>query len=428
MSALTLAGKPINWSAPPQYATKVKWSRTTTGGRAVYGSLRSIAWLDHIDSLARKKFGKSVDVIQSAYNTGVAASAGTHDLDACYDVQIVGVPWLTQQAFFRANGAGAYARVEGWSTPHIHLFVLPPVFASGSVSERYDKAGLEVGKFVDGGLSSEGRTVGSSQIADYYMHRDATSNHYIDNSWFPPNIDATVFDFHIYSRRMAPPKTATISLVNIAAKIGKANVRTSFTTALGKGRITCVNESFHSEQRAIYAEEAKRAGYSQYGLRITPNPVFWEHVLYRRTFAKVHLIHGRNTTAKNADEWPGFYDKRELTEVVLAPRAGGQEIAILHTHLLYPARPLDKRWVKKMRRKSLTLIRTLARKHIAAGRTVLVTGDTNMTENFSLPKTMHWLTKPVAIDKIGSNRRGGSKEFWVPNDHHKSGVRAIIRL
>lgn len=201
MSVLTLTGKPINWAKPPKATDKVMWSKRTLSGKAVVGSLRTIAHLDHLNTLALKKFGIGIDVFQGPYNTDVEASKGTHDFDACLDVRITGVPWAAQQAFLRANGAGAYYRTPAQGfTPHIHYFTLPPR-EGVSVSDDYRVHGFKVGKYVDGGYSTFGRVVASSQIEDYYSHRTALSGHAHDPSWFPPNIDATIFDLPAYISR-----------------------------------------------------------------------------------------------------------------------------------------------------------------------------------------------------------------------------------
>lgn len=223
MSVLTLAGKPINWENPPSPTTKVMWSQRTTSGKVVVGSLRSIAHLDRLNYLAIKRFGVGISVIQSAFNKGVAASEGTHDYDACFDVWINGVEGWAQQGFFRANGAGGYYRRpdQGFTT-HMHYFCLPPREGS-DVSDDYRSGGFKVGKFVDGGWSLYGRVVGSSQISDYYNHKDATANHAHDASWFPPNIPATIFDLGAYierQRKASAPKRGALDVMtaNIASK------------------------------------------------------------------------------------------------------------------------------------------------------------------------------------------------------------------
>ena len=65
MSVLTLAGKPIDWAHPPAPTTKVMWSQRTSGGKPVTGSLRTIAFIDHLSILAMKK-----------YNTGIRVQRG----------------------------------------------------------------------------------------------------------------------------------------------------------------------------------------------------------------------------------------------------------------------------------------------------------------------------------------------------------------
>lgn len=202
MSVLTLAGKPINWAKPPSPTTKVMWSGRTSSGRVVLGSLRSIAHLDHLNTLAIKKFGKPITVFQSAFNTSVVQSKGTHDYDACYDVWIFGVPGTEQEKFFRANGAGGFLRVPPSFTYHIHYFTLPPREGT-DVSDDYRSGGFKVGLYVDGGWSTRGARVASSQIADYYAKpmRNALASHAPDRGWHPPNIAATIFNLDAYIAR-----------------------------------------------------------------------------------------------------------------------------------------------------------------------------------------------------------------------------------
>lgn len=223
MTVLTLAGKPINWDKPPKPTTRVMWSQKTTGGKMVTGSLRSIAHLDRLNYLSLKKFGVGIVVYQSAYNTTVAASAGTHDYDACFDIWIPGVDGYIAQRFVRANGGGGYFRTPAQGfTPHIHYFCLPPREGT-DVSDDYRSGGFKVGKYVDGGWSLYGRRLFSSQIEDYYEHRNALSGHAHDPTWFPPNIAATIFDLGAYierQRKAQAPKRGVLNVMtaNIASR------------------------------------------------------------------------------------------------------------------------------------------------------------------------------------------------------------------
>lgn len=198
MSVLTLRGQEIDWAHAPAPTTRVMWSRRDQYGRQVTGSLRTIAHLDHLNDLSNKKYGVDIIVLQPPYNEGVAASEGTHDFDACLDVKIPGVSWAEQQRFFRANGAGAYARsVPTFSSEHIHYFTLPPREGT-DVADDFKAGGFKVGLYVDGGISQFGRKIASAQIDDYYGHKTALAGHAYDPSWFPPNITATIFNLNAY--------------------------------------------------------------------------------------------------------------------------------------------------------------------------------------------------------------------------------------
>lgn len=427
MTVLTLTGKKINWAKPPHPTARVMWSQRDTSGRAVTGSLRTIAHLDHLNTLAVKKFDSGIVVMQPPYNTTVPQSEGTHDFDACLDVFIPNVSWETQQRFFRANGAGAYYREPPAFTSHIHYFTLPPREGS-DVSDDYRSGGFKVGRYVDGGWSTYGRRVASSQIEDYYNHRTALSGHAHDPSWFPPDIGATIFNLNAYVNRQRVRTRLSVALINIPNKIGTSNVRRCWDKAAARSAIFGVNESFHKTQRQIYSQAMadSKAKWSQYGLWQTPNPVFWRSDRFKRINAEVHLIHPANTTAPNHAKWPGFYDARFITEVVLKQRVGGQEVAILNTHLVYGAKVLDQKWLRTVRRTSKSALRRLVRKHRDAGRIAIVMGDMNTKSNFAMPRGFRWFTKRI-IDKVGANREGSATLFVAPTDH-KHGVRATIRL
>lgn len=138
-------------------------------GQACYMGRRTAAHLDATrEKLAR--LGRDVTVIQSAYNTTVAASAGTHDKDACLDVYIPGMDWWAQQKFLRENGWAAFYRYPPLFSSHIHM-----------ISLGYGSA--PVGIYVPG------------QVSDYYNHRNGLAGHASDPSWHPDSIAATIYRY-----------------------------------------------------------------------------------------------------------------------------------------------------------------------------------------------------------------------------------------
>lgn len=200
MRVVHLDGRPINWKNPPDPNQMVMWTKRTTGGRVIKGSFRTICAMDRINRLVYRRFGVGLSIIQSCYNNTVAASAGTHDFDACFDVWINGVdPWVAQR-FLRRLGFGCWVRkppLFGW---HIHGMVLPPR-EGNTVSDDYKVHGFRVGVYVDGGYSTRGGLVTSSQIADFYNHAFGLSGQHTagsDKTWYPKNIGATVFDLRKY--------------------------------------------------------------------------------------------------------------------------------------------------------------------------------------------------------------------------------------
>jgi hypothetical protein len=193
-------GRKINWSKPPKATTIVRWLHR---GRTYKMSFRTACAMARLNNLALAKFGKQITVIQPCFNTGVPASAGTHDLDATFDLWIDGVdPWA-QQAFFRRNGFACWFRHPPLFGNHIHGFVLP-VPEGQSRSDDFKVRGFKVGIYVDGGYSTKGGLVTSSQIADYYNESFGLAGQHTsgsDNSWFPDNKAATVFQLQPFIER-----------------------------------------------------------------------------------------------------------------------------------------------------------------------------------------------------------------------------------
>jgi len=199
LDVVSLGGSALDLAATLP-TTIVKWTHKDVKGRTVKGSLRHICHLSRLNALATAKLGHGIEIIQPAFHTGVAASAGTHDLDMCIDLHIPGVGWWDQQRFFRANGLGCWYRHPPAFGNHIHGFTLPPR-EGHDVSDDFKMAGFKVGKYVDGGWSTQGRKVTSSQIEDYYHHAFGLAGKHTpnsDRSWFPPDIPATIFDLDAF--------------------------------------------------------------------------------------------------------------------------------------------------------------------------------------------------------------------------------------
>lgn len=194
---LKLSGKPINWRKPPKPTTRVMWSKKADNGKPVTGSFWFICALVRADNKAHKKFGTGIRVLQPPFNSSVPASAGTHDLDAIIDAYIPGVGWWDQQRFFRKIGFMWWYRHPPKFGNHGHGGPLPP-WRGATRSQDYEACGLEVGVYVDGGFSTRGRRVTSSQIDDYYNRALGLAGGHApgsDKSWFPSDIRATIFSF-----------------------------------------------------------------------------------------------------------------------------------------------------------------------------------------------------------------------------------------
>lgn len=185
--------------------TRARWHKKTMYGKPVIGSVRAIAHLDWMNKRAKAIFGTELVVIQSAYNTSVAASAGTHDEDLVFDLYIPGVDWWRQQRFFRNHGFWCWYRHAPLFGNHIHGICMVPHVAGFSWSEAPARRGFKVGVYVDGGYSTRGGRVTSSQIEDYAdldafgLYNQHTRNS--DRSYKPRNLNGTIFHLNDYISR-----------------------------------------------------------------------------------------------------------------------------------------------------------------------------------------------------------------------------------
>jgi hypothetical protein len=159
---------------------------TTLNGVTFRAGRRTAAHLAWTDDEARLR-GHQLRVIQPCYNTGVAASAGTHDFDGVVDVEVENMDWLDGQRFLREHGWAAWYRFPPKFGNHIHMVSLG---CPGPV-----------GIYVPG------------QVDDYYAHRNGLKGHAKDLTWQPADIDSTVFDYPAYeeAREMTPEQAKQLA-------------------------------------------------------------------------------------------------------------------------------------------------------------------------------------------------------------------------
>lgn len=166
-------GSKIVWhNQPNMYGRYFKCSKRTSA---------HLDWTKNQLALKAKKDGKAyrLIIIQGCFNTGVSASAGTHDYDSCLDVKIEGMTWAAAQRFLRSCGWAAFWRKpsQGPWSDHIHMISLPKYMVQFVA---------RVGIWVAG------------QVRDYYNKLNGLSSHAPDNTWHPKDIKETIFQYNAY--------------------------------------------------------------------------------------------------------------------------------------------------------------------------------------------------------------------------------------
>jgi len=181
----------------------------TIAGVTFRASNRTIWHLQWTIAYLRLRFPRArLRIIQPCYHTGVAASAGTHNCDAVLDVWISGGvlgadPWRAQRVL-RWLGWGAWFRHTGeWAARsrwHIHMISLPLGLprnpSAQDVGRAYARLGLKVGEYIDGGWTTKGAIVATSQVVDFFNHAEGLANQHAQNddpSWFPSDIPSRAF-------------------------------------------------------------------------------------------------------------------------------------------------------------------------------------------------------------------------------------------
>lgn len=165
---------------------------TTLAGRTFRATRRTAAHLEWtIEQLEAR--GGTMRIYQTCFNVGVAASAGTHDGDAVFDFDDLGLGWPESQRFLRECGWAAWWRNTGsWADPsnwHNH-----------AVSLGYPG---QVGIYVPG------------QVSDYYAGRSGLAGHVADPTWHPADIDSTIFDYPrwLEEHEMTPEQDARLAAI-----------------------------------------------------------------------------------------------------------------------------------------------------------------------------------------------------------------------
>ncbi|WP_051486252.1 hypothetical protein [Nocardioides sp. J54] len=224
--------------------------------------------------------------------------------------------------------------------------------------------------------------------------------------------------------------TLRLAVTNIPRKVGEKNWRTCFELMADRADIFGANEIGSAKAKAVMLKLTRDHKLRQYGTRGGPNPIFYNPRLYRRRSARHIRLHGAGTGAR-ARRYPGFNDARYLTELVLRPRSGGPDVAVLNTHLVPNGAKVPVLWRRAVRKASLIEIRSIVREHRKAGRIVVLLGDTNLKRPFFVVRGWRWL-RGTGIDKLGvlttddrQITKAEASTYPAPTDH-KRGVRARV--
>lgn len=166
----------------------------TVGGRTITAGECTMAHLIAFDDWLRKRKGCYLVVLQGAYNTGVAASAGTHNYDTCIDFLVVRTKTGRRQ-WIRGQRMARYFDWDSWWR-HTGTWYQPSSWHHHGISHPAFVGGCPTGIYVPG------------QHADYHADppRNGLAGHDTDRSWHPQKRYGFDYEKWMEDQDMPSPK------------------------------------------------------------------------------------------------------------------------------------------------------------------------------------------------------------------------------
>lgn len=223
----------------------------------------------------------------------------------------------------------------------------------------------------------------------------------------------------------------SVGMINVPAGAGADDTRKCWHIMEAKCDRFGVNEVLYAWQKALYLVIARKNGYGVAGIRHSPNPVFFDKSLYRKTFQRTVKLHDRGPNFKKD---PGFNEARYANVVVLVEKGNQLTETHINIHLAaFNRNKVPDAWVFAKHRESLALIRELVEAGLKKG-DVWLYGDFNIHELLTFDNIDGGRVegiKPRGVDKVYHFAKGeqGVKvkhkaiELPAPTDH-KHGIYA----
>lgn len=225
-----------------------------------------------------------------------------------------------------------------------------------------------------------------------------------------------------------------LGVINVPVKVGARSWAKCWTVMANHTSVFGINESLSRRQRAVYAARCLRRGWGQYGLRNSPNPIFWDRDVWTKVkgSGRIVKLHGPGPWAHS---WPGYNGSRYATVIVLQRRSG-QQHAIINTHLVPNGHKVPAVWREQVRGDSFKQLAELVDDLTTFGLVVWLLGDMNVTTPFDMGDRFRWI-RGKGIDKLGVSlpdhiriTDAGFELIALPEHvtDHKHGLTARVHL
>lgn len=224
-----------------------------------------------------------------------------------------------------------------------------------------------------------------------------------------------------------------VGVINVPRKVGPVNWSRCWKTMADRTSVFGVNETLSPAVKALYLTLAAARGYGSFGVRRSPNPIFYRKSRWRRVHGHVYKLHGPSQ-GQLGFKYPGFNAARYMTLTILHQRRKPDALkhVFINVHWV-PNAKVDPVWAADARKTSIEKAREVVDQYVRAGYAVWLMGDTNIGGEFDLGPRFHWL-RGRGIDKVGvalpPHVHVGSVDVRLtpaPTDH-KHGVVAKVTL
>lgn len=218
--------------------------------------------------------------------------------------------------------------------------------------------------------------------------------------------------------------------INIPTSAGPRNATKAWNIIASETSVFGTQEALYPHIKGLELLAMRRAGWKQYGLYRSPNPIFWDPEVWQFVDGGVTRLHGRGP---NFRRYPGFNASRKNTWVTLHHRETDHVVTFINVHWVPQGPKVPESFRQFARARSLGTTTRQVNRFRDEGHHVVVFGDTNIPDKIFLGPRPVWL-KRTGVDKMvfflgGVDGEVHTRIKMVPAPvDHKDGIVGMVTI